>query len=93
MKIALTGATGFIGSHILTELVSHGHDVTALVRDEKQAAIVADRGSNAAVVDLYDRPAVDYGGFTIVSTPRHRARTPGRSPETRPQEERDGEPH
>jgi nucleoside-diphosphate-sugar epimerase len=58
MKIALTGATGFIGSHILTELVSHGHDVTALVRDDKQAAIVADRGANAAVVDLYDRPAV-----------------------------------
>jgi nucleoside-diphosphate-sugar epimerase len=58
MKIALTGATGFIGSHILTELVSNGHDVTALVRDEKQAATVADRGANAAVVDLYDRPAV-----------------------------------
>ena len=58
MKIALTGATGFIGSHIVTELVSHGHDVTALVRDEKQAAIVADRGAKAAVVDLYDRPAV-----------------------------------
>jgi nucleoside-diphosphate-sugar epimerase len=58
MRIALTGATGFIGSHILTELVSNGHDVTALVRDEKQAATVADRGANAAVVDLYDRPAV-----------------------------------
>jgi nucleoside-diphosphate-sugar epimerase len=58
MKIALTGATGFIGSHILSELVSHGHDVTALVRDEKEAAIVADRRANAAVVDLYDRPAV-----------------------------------
>lgn len=58
MKVALTGATGFIGSHILTELVSHGHDVTALVRDEKQAATVADRGAKAAVVDLYDRPAV-----------------------------------
>jgi nucleoside-diphosphate-sugar epimerase len=58
MKIAVTGATGFIGSHILTELVSHGHDVTALVRDDEQAAIVADRGANATVVDLYDRPAV-----------------------------------
>src|SRR5438477_512643 len=58
MKFALTGATGFIGSHILTELVSHGHDVTALVRDEKQTATVADRGAKAAVVDLYDRPAV-----------------------------------
>jgi len=58
MKVALTGATGFIGSHILTELVSHGHNVTALVRDEKQAATVADRGAKPAVVDLYDRPAV-----------------------------------
>jgi nucleoside-diphosphate-sugar epimerase len=58
MKIAVTGATGFIGSHILTELVSHGHDVTALVRDDEQAAIVADRGANATVVDLCDRPAV-----------------------------------
>jgi nucleoside-diphosphate-sugar epimerase len=32
--------------------------VTALVRDEKQAATVATRGAKAAVVDLYDRPAV-----------------------------------
>ena len=32
MKVALTGATGFIGSHILTELREHGHEVTALVR-------------------------------------------------------------
>lgn len=58
MKIALTGATGFIGSHILTELVSHGHDVTAVIRDEKQAATVTDRGAKAAVVDLYDKSAV-----------------------------------
>ena len=43
MKVALTGATGFIGSHVLTELQDHGHEVTALVRD---------------VVDLHDRPAV-----------------------------------
>ena len=31
MKVALTGATGFIGSHVLTELRDHGHEVTALV--------------------------------------------------------------
>ncbi len=43
MKVALTGATGFIGSHILTELRDNGHEVTALGRD---------------VVDLHDRPAV-----------------------------------
>jgi nucleoside-diphosphate-sugar epimerase len=58
MKVALTGAAGFIGSHILIDLQEHGHEVTAFVRDSSQAAIVADRGAISAVVDLYDRPAV-----------------------------------
>jgi nucleoside-diphosphate-sugar epimerase len=58
MKVALTGATGFIGSHVLTELRGHGHEVTALVQDGARADIVAARGAKAAVVDLYDRPAV-----------------------------------
>lgn len=58
MRVALTGATGFIGSHVLTELQEHGHEVTALVRDEDQAVVVAARGAKAALVDLYDRPAV-----------------------------------
>ena len=30
---------GFIGSHILTELHEHGHEVTALLRDAAQADI------------------------------------------------------
>ena len=58
MKVALTGATGFIGSHVLTDLYKHGHDVTALVRDDDQADIVAARGATPAVVNLYDRPTV-----------------------------------
>jgi nucleoside-diphosphate-sugar epimerase len=58
MNVALTGATGFIGSHILAELQAHGHVVTALVRDEAQAETVAAQGATPTVVDLYDRPAV-----------------------------------
>ena len=58
MNVALTGATGFIGSHILTELREHGHEVTALVRDDAQADVIAARGAKPQVVDLYDRPAV-----------------------------------
>jgi nucleoside-diphosphate-sugar epimerase len=58
MNVALTGATGFIGSHVLAELQKHGHEVTALVRDDAQADIVATRGATPIVVDLYDRPAV-----------------------------------
>jgi nucleoside-diphosphate-sugar epimerase len=58
MHIALTGSTGFVGSHVLTDLVAHGHEVTALVRDENQAIAVAASGAKATLVDLYDRPAV-----------------------------------
>jgi len=58
MKVALTGARGFIGSHILTELHKSGHDVTALVRNDAEADSVAAAGAVPAVVDLYDRPAV-----------------------------------
>jgi len=58
MKVALTGGTGFIGSHVLSELRSRGHEVTALVRDDAQADIVAARGATPAVADLYDRPTV-----------------------------------
>ena len=58
MKVALTGATGFIGSHVLAELQANGHEVTALVRDDAQSQAVASRGATPSVVDLYDRPAV-----------------------------------
>ncbi len=58
MKVALTGATGFVGSHILAELQAHGHEVTALVRDDAQSDAVAAQGATPVVVDLYDRPAV-----------------------------------
>ncbi len=58
MKVTLTGATGFVGSHVLTALHEHGHEVTALVRHDAQADLVAARGATPSVVDLYDRPAV-----------------------------------
>jgi uncharacterized protein YbjT (DUF2867 family) len=58
MKVALTGATGFVGSHVLANLREHGHEVIALVRDDAQAERAASRGATPAVVDLYDRPAV-----------------------------------
>src|SRR4051812_47720683 len=58
MKVALTGATGFIGSHVLTELREHGQEVTALVRDDAHANAVAATGVSPAVIDLYDEPAV-----------------------------------
>jgi nucleoside-diphosphate-sugar epimerase len=58
MHVALTGATGFIGSHVLTELQEHGHQVVALVRDDTQADLVAAHDVSPMVVDLHDRPTV-----------------------------------
>ena len=58
MRVALTGATGFVGSHVLTELHEHGHEVVALVRGDAQADVVAGQGGTPTRVDLQDRPAV-----------------------------------
>jgi nucleoside-diphosphate-sugar epimerase len=58
MNIALTGGNGYVGSHVLTDLISHGHEVTALVRTDDEAERVRARGAKTVVVDLYDRPAV-----------------------------------
>lgn len=37
MRIAITGATGFIGSHLAESLCARGHEVTCLVRDPSRA--------------------------------------------------------
>jgi uncharacterized protein len=38
MKVALIGATGFVGQHILNEALSRNHEVTALVRNPSHVA-------------------------------------------------------
>lgn len=58
MRVALTGSTGYVGSHILRDLLDHGHEVVALVRDEAQSDVVTAQGAKAEVVDLYDRSTV-----------------------------------
>ena len=74
MKVVLTGATGFIGSHVLRALAEHGHQVTALIRADADADLVAAGGALPAVVDLHDRPTVvsllrDAGGAIHTASP------------------------
>jgi nucleoside-diphosphate-sugar epimerase len=42
----------------MRELLEHGHEVTALVRDDAQAELIAARGATPVVVDLHDHPTV-----------------------------------
>ena len=56
MKIALIGATGYIGSALLGEAASRGHDVKALV--SRPENVPARPGVQAARVDVQDRAAL-----------------------------------
>ncbi|GHD09948.1 NAD(P)-dependent oxidoreductase [Tianweitania populi] len=56
MKIALIGATGFVGKEVLTEAVSRGHTVTALVRNPEKVEAI--EGVTAAKVDASDAAAL-----------------------------------
>jgi putative NADH-flavin reductase len=52
MKIALIGASGFVGSAILKEAVARGHSVTAMVRNPGK--ITGAKGVSAVKVDVGD---------------------------------------
>jgi putative NADH-flavin reductase len=52
MKIALIGATGFVGSRILNEALDRGHEVTAIVRRTER--LPARAGLTAQKADVFE---------------------------------------
>ncbi|MDI1256267.1 MAG: NAD(P)H-binding protein [Flavobacterium sp.] len=52
MKIALIGATGFVGSAILNELADRGHDVTAIARNPQNDSNLNVKWAKADVTDV-----------------------------------------
>ena len=58
MKALVTGATGFVGSHLTEALRRRGDDVTALARSTSKAAALAPLGVRVVPGDLHDRAAL-----------------------------------
>ena len=54
MRVFLTGASGWIGSAIASELLEAGHSVVGLVRSEEKGATLARRGGTPLVGTLAD---------------------------------------
>jgi nucleoside-diphosphate-sugar epimerase len=55
MRLAVTGATGFVGSHLVDAAIAAGHQVTALTRREQQPC----EGVTWVGGDLHDRQALE----------------------------------
>ena len=58
MKALVTGATGFVGSHLVEALRRRGDEVTALARSAAKAAALAPLGVRVVPGDLHDRAAL-----------------------------------
>lgn len=61
MRVFLTGATGFIGSCILPELLAGGHDVLAMTRSDDGARKLVEAGAQAHRATLEDLDALRAG--------------------------------
>ena len=61
MKTLITGATGFIGSAVLRQLIAAGHDVRALIRPESDRRNITGLPVEIVYGDLTDRKSLDHG--------------------------------
>jgi nucleoside-diphosphate-sugar epimerase len=61
MRIFVTGASGWIGSAVVPELISAGHQVLGLARSDASAKTVADMGAEVLRGDLNDTDVLRAG--------------------------------
>ncbi len=59
MKVLVTGATGFVGSHLAEALRRRGDEVRALARSASKAVGLTSLGVEVVPGDLHDRAALD----------------------------------
>lgn len=64
MKVAVTGASGFLGRYVVEELLAHGHDVVAVVRNAKRPLT-----SQVSKVVEWDLDGSAKGAFDYLENP------------------------
>ena len=72
MRVFLTGATGFIGSRIVPQLLQSGHQVLGLTRSKAGAAALRDQGAEAHLGSL-EEPASLARGAAMADAVIHTA--------------------
>lgn len=61
MKVFVTGASGFVGSAVVKELLQHGHTVLGLARSEQSANALTEMGAEVHRGDIYDLESLKSG--------------------------------
>ena len=59
MKYLITGATGFVGPHLIRKLISSGHSCRCLVRSSSRGKVQEEKGVEWVTGDITDKGSLE----------------------------------